>query len=303
MSEPLVTAIITTYKRPVEIIKRAVYSVINQTYHNWELFVVNDYPEDCILSSAIDDMLNDFEDSRIHYVCMEKNSGACAARNRGIGLSSGDYIALLDDDDEWCPDKITMQLEAFNNENVGLVYSPFYNITDTNKKPQILARGTSSGNVFNQMIYKNIAGGCSMTMFSRKAIDDCGMFDERMLSSQDYDLYIRISEKYEFAYVAKPLVYRYLLEESITKNSEKQKRGWDLFTEKYQRIYLEHKDAYSYRINRHVSELIENGDFRQAIHYYRIALGVKLISKHNVIEPLKGLCKFLGFKNNKDSKI
>jgi len=303
MAEPLVTAIITTYKRPVEILKRAVLSVINQTYQNWELFVVNDYPEDKKTSANICDMLEEIADKRIQYICMKKNSGACAARNKGIELSQGEYIALLDDDDEWCSDKIALQLEAFTNEKVGLVYSPFYNITDIEKKAQIIARATSSGYVFKQMLYKNIAGGCSMTMFSRKAVIDCGMFDERLLSSQDYDFYLRIAQKYEFAYVAKPLVKRYLLDESITKNPEKQRLGWELFTEKHRELYLMYKDAYSYRINRRVSELLESGDFNQALKYYGKALRVKVISKHNILEPLKGFGKYLGYKNKRDSKI
>ncbi len=303
MVEPLITAIITTYKRPVEILKRAVLSVINQTYRNWELYIINDYPEDEKISLDISSMLQEITDNRICYICMEKNSGACAARNRGIELSKGEYIALLDDDDEWCPEKMALQVEAFKNNKVGLVYSPFYNITDISQKPQIIARDTSSGNVFEKMIYRNIAGGCSMTMFSRKAVNDCGMFDERLLSSQDYDFYLRISQKYEFSYVGKPLVKRYLLDESITKNPEKQRLGWELFTEKHQNIYLSHKDAYSYRINRRVSELFENGDFSQALKYYVKALRVKPISKHNVLEPLKGLGKFLGYRNRRDSRI
>lgn len=303
MEESLVTAIITTYKRPVELLKRAVLSVINQTYQNWELYVINDCPEDNELTSDINLMIQEIEDKRVNYVCMEKNSGACAARNKGIELSKGEYIALLDDDDEWCPDKIALQVEAFTSDRIGLIYSPFYNITDLNSKPQIIARSTASGNLFESMLYKNIAGGCSMTMFSRKAVNDCGMFDERLLSSQDYDFYLRISEKYEFAFVAKPLVNRYLLDESITKNPEKQKLGWELFTKKHQNLYMEHRDAYSYRINRRVSELIENGDFSQALKYYRKALKIKPISKHNILEPLKGLGKFLGYKNMKDSQI
>ena len=298
----LISVIITTYKRPVEIVKRAVNSVVNQTYDHWELFVINDNPEDIDLSNDIKDMIDEFNDPRIHYYCMERNRGACAARNQGIRLSKGEYIALLDDDDEWMSEKLSLQLGGFNNERVGLVYSPFYKITDLDSKPQLIARATVSGNVFNKMIYGNIAGGCSMTMFSRKAINEVGLFDEALLSSQDYDLYLRISEKYEFVYIGVPLVNRYLQDESITNSLTKQIQGWDLFTRKHQDLYNEYPDAYSYRINRFVSKLLEKGSFKEAFKYYKMGIKMK-ITRHSIIEPLKGLGKFLGYRNNKDSRI
>lgn len=303
MKNPLVATIIPTYKRPVHILKRAVAGAVEQTYKNLEIIIVNDYPEDKMLCIEIGRMLDGFKDDRIEYIIMEKNSGACAARNRGIQASHSEYIELLDDDDAWCKEKTALQLEAFVNDKVGLVYSPFYNILSRKERPQIVARATISGNVLQAMCYENIAGGCSMTMLSRKAIDDCGLFDERLLSSQDYDLYLRIAKKYEFAYVGKPLTYRYVSEESITKNPEKQTSGWEMFTKKHAILLEKNIDALSYRFNRRVSQLLEEGDFKQAYTYYKRALSLKILSRHNIIEPVKGIGKFLGYKNKRDYKI
>lgn len=299
MEQPLVSVVISTYKRPVVILERAIVSVKNQTYKNIEIIVVNDAPEEKMLEENIKQMLKKMDDSRIVYFCMKKNSGACAARNFGIKMSKGEYISCLDDDDEWLPKKIELQVAAFTNEKIGLVYSPFYNITEDGNK-RLVAHSTNSGIVYEEMCYRNIAGGCSMTMLSKKALDRCGVFDEALLSSQDYDLYLRIAEKFEFVYVGEPLIYRYLLNESITKNLEKQRRGWEMFNDKHKQIYLSNKKAYSYRLNRRVNDLIEAGQFSEAFSYYCRALKVSIFSKYNIIEPIKGFGKLLGFKKKDD---
>lgn len=303
MNDELVTAIISTYKRPAEMLRRAVSSVVNQTHKNLEIIIVNDYPEDENLSEQIYDMLHSFKDDRISYLCMAQNSGACAARNYGIIHSTGMYIELLDDDDAWCPEKTKLQLKAFSNNKVGLVYSPYYNYTAVDEKPRVLVGGRLSGNVLEAMLYNNIAGGCSMTMLSRKALEQCGIFDEAMLSSQDYDLYLRIAMQYEFAYVGIPLIHRYLLAESITENEYKQAVGWKMFTEKYKKLYEDYPDAYSYRINERVNLLIEKGRFKEAAKRYKEAMKFKFFSKYNIIEPLKGFGKYMGYKNKKDCNI
>ena len=158
---PLVTAVITTYKRESEIVVRAAKSVLNQTYKNIELIVVNDYPEGKELVQKLAQALNELGDSRIRYICHEKNSGACAARNTGIMNGNGEFVALLDDDDEWMPEKIETMLNAFTEE-VGLVYSSFYLGNPENGK--IVTRGTKSGDIKKEMLCKNLVSGTSMPM-------------------------------------------------------------------------------------------------------------------------------------------
>ena len=92
----LVTAVITTYKREPEILRRAVESVVNQTWRPLELYVINDCPEDVVLSDRIRSMLMDvqqnYSDLCIQYVPLECNSGACIARNKGLALAKGQFI-------------------------------------------------------------------------------------------------------------------------------------------------------------------------------------------------------------------
>ena len=94
-----------------------------------------------------------------------------------------------------------------------------------------------------------------------------------------------------------------LLAESITENEYKQAVGWKMFTEKYKKLYEDYPDAYSYRINERVNLLIEKGRFKEAAKRYKEAMKFKFFSKYNIIEPLKGFGKYMGYKNKKDCNI
>lgn len=290
--EALVSVIITTYKRPVEVLKRALKSVLAQTYKNFEVFVVNDCPEDVQGCEAIKKMIDDFDDKRILYIQNEKNSGACVARNNGIAHAKGKYVSFLDDDDEWLPEKIEKQVEGFYSDKVGLVYSPFY-YTDKRVSNKIVTRGTASGNLVNALLWRNAIGETSMTMMPLKVLKECGGFDEQLLSSQDYELWLRIALKYEVSCVNIPLAKRYLLEESITNNYKKRKQGWCYCTEKYKDLYESDLGAYNCRITRMLNVSIENGDFKFAKELWKRAIKTRWYSFDNIKQPLKGLIKYV----------
>lgn len=287
---PLVTAVITTYKRESEIVVRAAKSVLNQTYKNIELIVVNDYPEGKELVQKLAQALNELGDSRIRYICHEKNSGACAARNTGIMNGNGEFVALLDDDDEWMPEKIETMLNAFTEE-VGLVYSSFYLGNPENGK--IVTRGTKSGDIKKEMLCKNLVSGTSMPMIRRKCFDDCGMFDVNLLSSQDYDMWMRITLKYPVIYVNKPLTIRHFSDDCITTNTNKRKQGWDYFTDKYMEYYKADSYLYNYRLNAIVNASFMIGEFKYGFEKYKVAIKVRPLSVQNVLCPLKGLVKYV----------
>lgn len=255
----LVTAVITTYKREPEILRRAVESVVNQSWRPLELYVINDCPENTVLSDKIRTMLLDVqqnhEDLTIQYVPLEHNSGACVARNKGLELAKGKFISFLDDDDTWESEKISEQIKGFLNEKVGMVYSPFYNI-DFKGKKELIVRGDKSGTLLNDLLYRNVIGGTSMSMMKTSAMRSIGGFDPEMLSSQDYDTWLRMAEKYEIQFISQPLTVRYLTGESITTNLKKKESGWLRFTEKYLHYYKDNREAFSTRLSLIVGEMI-----------------------------------------------
>lgn len=112
---PLISVIIPTYNRG-SLILGAVNSVLNQTYRNIELLVVDDCSTD-----NTSQILENLKDSRIKYIRLEKNSGACTARNKGIEYASGEFIAFNDSDDLWLPEKLERQLAFLKENNADIV--------------------------------------------------------------------------------------------------------------------------------------------------------------------------------------
>ena len=126
----LVSVIIPTYKRP-ETLKRAVDSVLNQTYENIEVIVADDNGIGTEFGLATEAVMKEYaSDPRVKYVQHEVNINGSAARNTGFRASSGDYIMLLDDDDEFTPVKVKAQVEKLESldESWGVCYTSFIRV-------------------------------------------------------------------------------------------------------------------------------------------------------------------------------
>jgi len=111
MKNPTVSVIIPTYNR-AHLVGRSIQSVINQTYQDFEIIVVDDGSTD-----NTEDIIKEFQkkDKRIKHIKHNKNKGGSAARNTGIRAARGEYIAFLDSDDEWMPTKLEKQTSYFNH--------------------------------------------------------------------------------------------------------------------------------------------------------------------------------------------
>ncbi|MDO4479199.1 MAG: glycosyltransferase [Lachnospiraceae bacterium] len=290
-TQALVSAVIVTCRRPVDILERAVRSVLAQTHPHMELLVVNDAPEEKELEASVRAMLESFHDERITYLVHEKNAGACKARNTGIHASHGSFVALLDDDDEWLPEKTTRQLTGFTSPEVGLVYSQYYDVENGQKR--LYVSGRKSGDLLPDLLWKNCVGGCSMPMMRREVFDTCGYFDERFRSAQDYDMWIRIARHYQMVCVDEPLILRHVQSVCITGNNAAKKQGFDLFMEKYADLYVGHNDALNYRYMDRTKTWLARGCFKDAAETWKKALKAKAFSKYNVLFPAKGLAKYV----------
>lgn len=244
----MISVIITTYKRNPKILERAVNSVINQTYRNWELYIIDDSPNDYKERDNVKKMINKYKNNKIHYLQQPKNLGACKARNRGIKLAKGEYIAFLDDDDVWKSNKLEIQLKKMEelDNNYALVYcgSTFYNQkTNKYKKHKTIFK---SGYVFDELITNNFIGGSSFPLIKTKIIKELGGFDERLLACQDLDMWLRVAEKYFIDYVEEPLVIYYLHDgEQISTNPTKRIQGTRIKMEKYKDYLENHPQKYS----------------------------------------------------------
>lgn len=226
MKKPLISVIVPTYKRKPEMIGRAVNSILSQTYSNIELIVVDDSPKSFEYRNEIKDYLEKLNDNRIRYIQHDENQGANKARNTGIIASKGEYVAFLDDDDEWMKDKLELQLEKFDNPNVALVYCKAEIIDEVNHSIRPIINVLRKGNHFKELLKQNFIGSNSFVLIKKTSIEKVGMYNEELLSNQDYDLFLRIAEKFEINFVDKVLVKYYIHEgDRISTDPQKQLQG------------------------------------------------------------------------------
>ncbi len=292
MPEPLISVIITTYKRPVEILDRAVRSVLEQDYPNLELIVINDSPEEKALVEQVRERLLSYADKRIRYFVQETNGGACKARNDGLKQAAGDFVAFLDDDDAWLPQKLTRQMAGFTSERVGAVTCDFLDAGRCTGKTRVMRMESKKGSVVESLLWGNCVGGCSEPLIRASVFEHVGTFDESLPASQDYDLWMRIAKSYEIAFVHEPLVKRYYSEDSITGNFDKKMKGFKIFQRKNEDLYQEHPDALNYRYAQKVQFCMMHRHIIMSAEYFIKAVCVKPISKYNVTEPTIGVIKF-----------
>jgi len=206
----MVTIIIPTYNC-AEYLPAAIESVLSQTYQDYELIVVNDGSMDNT-DKVVETYLPRFG-NKVVYIKQE-NQGLACARNTGIKASSGCYVAFLDADDVWLPDKIRLQMEVFDSrKEVGFVHTGTYIFdgpdgTYLNRywmTPELLER--HSGKIFYEYFFRNIPITPSTVMLRRECFDKHGLFDEYLskLGSEDRDCFLRILWDTEAVFLKDPL--------------------------------------------------------------------------------------------------
>jgi len=196
----LVSVIIPTYNR-LELLKRAIESVKNQSYSNMEIIIIDG-------STNNETQLFLEHNNQLTYIKNKKNHSN-VLRNIGINASNGKLLAFLDDDDTWESTKIEKQVKIFKNNNISLCYTG-KNIIDKNEnKIKYSYKKPKFNSILNAIMWDNFIGSTSSIMINQKTINAIGMFDENLPALQDYDLCIRICEKFNVLGIDEPLVNYY----------------------------------------------------------------------------------------------
>ncbi len=226
--EPLVSVIIASYNR-AEYVAQAVQSVLNQTYRNIEIVVVDD--------GSTDNTRESLERYRkeINYVYQERSERS-KARNEGFRHSKGEYVAFLDSDDLWLPTKSERQVQVLNEKpEVGLVYTGVEFID---------AQGNQYDGGFcwdepeREVLYEDlmthniVTGTTSSAMIRRSCLSRVGLFDESMNTCEDFDLFRRVARYYKFYKIDLPLVRFRVHPENTQSDSSAMARGWEITIEK-----------------------------------------------------------------------
>lgn len=213
-----VSVIIPTYNR-ANSVGIAIGSILNQTWQNFEIIVVDDGSTD-----HTKQVVEGFEDDRIRYVYSEQNSGASHARNTGIGLAEGEFIAFLDSDDEWLPEKLEKQMQVMMQapDSMGMVYCRMRAEEGEDEPiicpPYWIAKELLAGNILAVLLVHNLIG--TPSALARKAcLEQVGGFNEKLSCLEDWELNLRIAEKWKIGFVDEILVEVHPSSGSVSSNA------------------------------------------------------------------------------------
>lgn len=192
--------VIPTFDR-AHLLPRAINSVLAQSVHDWELILVDDGSTDN--TAAIVAKLTD---RRIRYVRHQANRGGSAARNTGMRVARGNYVAFLDSDDEWLPEKLEKQLELFRtgSPSLGLVYCASTLVTAKGEQPGPEAR--LEGWISERLLDLDAGWTASSFMVTLKVCESGFVFDETLPSWQDWDFLVQVSRRFRVAACPERLV-------------------------------------------------------------------------------------------------
>ena len=196
----VVSVVIPTYNR-AHLLVRALESVLRQTAPPGEMIVVDDGSND----STAEIVREKFPE--VIYV-NQANRGVSAARNTGIRISRGEWIAFLDSDDTWLPDKLFDQNHALMQSGLLVCHTDETWVRDGRHVNQMNKHARHAG-----WIYKNCLPLCAISpssvMLNRRVFNEVGLFDESLPACEDYDMWLRVCARFEVSLVGKPLVIRY----------------------------------------------------------------------------------------------
>jgi glycosyltransferase involved in cell wall biosynthesis len=225
----LVSVIIPAYNRG-KYIKRALASVLAQTYADLEAIMVDDGSEDDTVP-VVEAYAR--KDSRIRLIKHDKRKGAQAARNTGIVAAAGKWIAFLDSDDRWLHDSLALRLQVAGNGNLRVVHSECYVIEEGSTQLRRYGLPLLEGFVYKSLLRKPGTFFPGL-LVAKECFDRIGRLDESIVSYQEWDTSIRLAKYYRFGFVAEPtFVYDCRRGDSISKDLLRDAKGYEQVCRKH----------------------------------------------------------------------
>ena len=198
---PTISVIIPAYNAEQTILE-TIKSVRQQTFSDFEIIIINDGSTDRTLK-----LLESIEDNRLKIFSYE-NGGLSVARNRGIARATGEFVAFLDADDLWTPDKLELQVKALQQySEAGVAYSWTYYMNEqrTSSLPSVSI--FFEGDVLANLLVNNFIASGSNPLIRRQAIKSVGDFDSACAGCADWDYWMRLSAKWHFVVVPKHQIF------------------------------------------------------------------------------------------------
>lgn len=206
VTQELVSIIMPCYNAE-QYIKDSINSVLNQTYPHFELIIIDDLSTDNSIN-----IINSFNDNRIKVIQLTQNGGAGVARNTGIEAAQGRFIAFLDSDDLWRPNKLEVQLSHMIEGNYPLSYTQYQKFTQDGKGKLVIPPNTVT---YNELLYCNIIG-CLTAVYDTKILGK--QFMPLIRKRQDMGLWLKILAQGHTAYCCPQVLADYRTDSGMTQN-------------------------------------------------------------------------------------
>jgi glycosyltransferase involved in cell wall biosynthesis len=303
---PEVSVVIAAYNCR-DFILETISSVINQTFQSWELIIVDDCSSD-----DTSEIIASLSDNRIRTIRLDKNSGLPAKpRNIGIQAAKGEFIAFLDHDDIWSPEKLKIQINCLRKDpEAALIACPLkisspdrkYNNTKTTPM-----RKHQAGYLYDKLLQYNFIA-CSSVVVKASVLDEIGLFDEdpRVSAAEDWDLWLRIARRYKTTFIPQTLGTYRMHGSGLSTETKQIKRILYVIDKHIKNDWVTIEKANKAKANFYFVEgwFIIGKDARTAKEMFRKALNLNKINPKILCGSLLGLllsifpnlCKFI--KNN-----
>jgi glycosyltransferase involved in cell wall biosynthesis len=230
--KPDVSVVIPTHNR-LRFLKRSLGTVLSQSDVSLEAVVVDDGSEDETAGHV-----TGISDERVRLVRHDISRGVAAARNSGLQQARADWVAFLDDDDLWAPDKLTAQLGAAQRHRAGWVCTGSVTV-DKGLQVRAITTPAPEDDLRKLLSYNHIPGGASGTIVRSELARSVGGFDTNLSNMADWDMWIRLSLKAPLATVHRPLVARFEHEGGLSGDPRGILEEFERITAKYGQIRTE----------------------------------------------------------------
>lgn len=265
MEQPLVSVVIPTFNRG-KCIADTIKSVANQTYSNFEIIVIDDCSTD-----NTKEIINSLCYQNVRYFCLEHNSGAQVARNKGIKEAKGEWIAFLDSDDLWDATKLMSQMKVAQQHDFKkhiVIHSDCIISSEQGRIKKVWNMPITNGYAYDLLLSRPSTLFPSI-LTSKQSLELIGLLDEEVVAYQEWDTSIQLAKICEFIHIQEPLfTYTQHQDETISKNKYKEILG------------------YYYIINKYRAEIIKNSG---SIWKEHIFILLKKCLVHNIKDMVSDL--------------
>lgn len=279
MGNHLVSVIIPTYGRPKNL-SRAIKSVLAQTYENIEIIVVDDNNPRTDARIETEKEMQQFEsNSNVQYIQHECNKNGSAARNTGWRASKGDYIAFLDDDDEFLPKKVAVQVECMDalDDSWGACYTS-YHVLKSGGETEYSGENRQGNLYMNALMRTLYIMGGSNLLVRRKVVEEINGFDESFRRNQDLEFLVRILEKYKLAFVRDDSLCIHMEVRDIRRTFDE----IDAIALNYLKVFSDRINALTTKDRKKVISVISLERARTAIQYKKYSIAYRILCENHV---------------------